>query len=399
MNTLTIIADSNIAQLEQYFNSQILGINSRVIAMSGRDISADVLIETQADALLVRSVTQVNESLLQDNQSLRFVASATIGTDHIQQDYLSSRNIHFTNACGCSKHSVAQYVLTAILQLQSKLATQPTTLDLTLGIVGLGNIGSTLASYANDLGWQVLAYDPFLTDTAVTNTTVTNTASTGTEGDGPIQLVEFEQLLEQADVVSLHVPLTTSAQSPYPTYHLIDESKLALMSNDCILINSARGQVIKESALLADINHTGRPVVLDVFEHEPFVSEQLLSKLAIATPHIAGYTLEGKLRGTQMIYQDFCHYFGLQVRQSMDKLLPANPYHWQDLLLDVLVDKKQLAHFYPIMNDDKMLRNAISYDKQQQSYQVQGKDFDKLRKNYPLRREWLGQAKNSSVIM
>ena len=357
---LTIIADSNIASLEDFFNSQTLSQDAtqtiNIVKAVGRDINAQLLHDLQPDVLLIRSVTPVNESLLANNTSVKFVGSATIGTDHVDQAYLSARGINFANAAGCSKHSVAQYVLTAILTLRPEYWQQP----LILGIIGLGNIGSTLAQYATDLGWQVLGYDPLLPASKFNN-------------------ASFEQVLTQSNAISLHVPLTTTDQgADYPTQHLIDASALAKMSPDTLLINSARGPVIAADNLERDIERTGRQVVLDVFEHEPQIDVSLLDKLAIATPHIAGYTLEGKLRGTQMIYDALCEQFGVEPVQSMHKLLPVNLYLWSELK----THPERLPKFYDIMADDKLLRSKV------EAGQVAGNDFDQLRRDYRLRREW-----------
>ncbi len=379
--SLTIISDSNISHLHDYFNANILGLPVKVIEMAGRDITAEVLVTEQPQALLIRSVTRVDESLLADNTSVQFVGSATIGTDHIDQGYLASRNISFSNASGCSKHSVAQYVLTAILSLQAKHNDQDSQKSnhannqtrnkaFTLGIIGLGNIGSTLASYGKAMGWQILGYDPLLKRSELNGNKFNNAS--------------FQELISQADAISLHVPLTTATESSYPTYHLINEDTFNQMKATALLINSARGQVVQESALLADIVITGRQVVLDVFEHEPVVSAQLLDKLAIATPHIAGYTLEGKLRGTQMIYQAFCQLFGLVTQQSLENLLPNNPYHWQDLHAKLLSEDGALSDYYDIEKDDALLKQSIN----PQTGQVEAKVFDALRKHYQLRREW-----------
>lgn len=371
---LTIIADANISHLNDYFNSALLGLDINLITMAGRDINADVLATHQPDALLVRSVTKVNTDLLADNQSVKYVGSATIGTDHIDIAYLTNRGICFANASGCSKHSVAQYVVTSILTLRLQLVGQ----KCHVGIIGLGNIGGTLAKYVQDLGWQVLGYDPLLPQSDINNCS------------------SLQELLSQSDVVSLHVPLTSSNTissdnsnktklhpTPYPTLHLINEQTLAMMNPDALLINSARGAVIKESALLQDITKhkaQGRQVVLDVFEHEPVVSAKLLSSIDIATPHIAGYSLEGKLRGTQMIYEAMCVHFGLPIKQKITNLLPHNPYHWQTLQQNF----NQLDDYYAILKDDADLRAVCD----NASGQVNADDFDALRKNYLLRREW-----------
>ena len=386
MKNLTIVADSNIASLDEFFNPVALGQNTeqqvQVIRVAGRDINAQLMADVQPYVLLIRSVTSINESLLSDNNSVKFVGSATIGTDHVDQEYLAERNITFANAAGCSKHSVAQYVVTAILTLRPQYW-QQSTKPLTLGIIGLGNIGSTLAQYANDLGWKILGYDPLLATSDINN-------------------ASLEQVLSQSDIVSLHVPLTDKKDmdaqgaisnsisnnvSDYPTRHLINAETLTLMSPHTMLINSARGPVIDAAALEADIDATERQVVLDVFEHEPQISESLLSKLAIATPHIAGYTLEGKLRGTQIIYDALCEKLAVLPVLSMHQLLPLNTYLWFELK----EHPDRLQKFYDIKKDDSALRNKVTNGK------VKGSDFDQLRRDYHLRREW--QAQTISVTI
>ena len=368
MRPLTIVADSNIASLNEFFNASTLGQETKrkvkIFAVAGRDINAQLLAELQPDVLLIRSVTPVGASLLADNNSVKFVGSATIGTDHVDQDYLAARNITFANAAGCSKHSVAQYVLTAALTLRPQYW-QPSIPPVTLGIIGLGNIGSTLAQYAHDLGWQVLGYDPLLPASNINN-------------------ASFGQVISQSDIISLHVPLTDKKDntnpngSDYPTRYLIDNNALDVMPADTLLINSARGPVINTHDLAADIERTGRQVVLDVFEHEPEISESLLSKLAIATPHIAGYTVEGKLRGTQIIYDALCEKLAVTPAQSMHTLLPLNMFLWSELK----AHPERLIKFYDIMQDDAALRSKLA------DGQVKGADFDQLRRDYHLRREW-----------
>lgn len=364
---LTIVADMNIASLEAFFNEATLAQDGNpskavnVITTAGRDINSDFLAKTSPDILLIRSVTPINEALLKNNNSVRFIGSATIGTDHVDPHYLAKRNITFANAAGSSKHSVAQYVIAAMLTLRPEYWQQPPT----LGIIGLGNIGGTLAQYATDLGWQVLGYDPLIPESNINNSS-------------------FDTVISQSDVISLHVPLTVDKTadpidgSEYPTRHLIDAAALANMPKDTMLINTARGAVVEEAALSVDIDNTARQVVLDVFEHEPTIDADFLAKLAIATPHIAGYSLEGKLRGTQMIYDALCERMGIEPKQAMQQLLPENCYLWSELK----AHPDRLIKFYDILQDDAALR-AVVFDGK-----VAGADFDNLRRDYRLRREW-----------
>lgn len=349
---LKIVADENLA-LTDYFFADLADIQYR----AGRGIqSSDVL---GANALLVRSVTRVSMDLLADSP-VEFVGSATIGTDHIDLAGLAAAQIDVSHAPGCNAQAVAEYVVTAILTLQPEKALAGK--DFCLGIIGLGNVGSRLARLAQRFGWQVIGTDP-------------NVQLHGIEN------LNLEQLLARADAMSIHVPLTRTGA--HATYHLLDERAFALLKPDCLLINSARGEVVSEQALLQDLAQTRRLVVLDVFEHEPVISRHLLDQLALATPHIAGYSLEGKARGTQMVYQAFCRHFGLDAPKQFESQLadmpplfnPAQPLPAQLLAL--------LPQLYDIRADDQALRAGLNADGV-----VDAAHFDHLRKTYPLRREW-----------
>lgn len=360
---MRIVADANIAHLTDFFNQTTLQQDIEIIAIAGRDITADVLAEYQPEVLLVRSVTPINIALLQHNTSVKFIGSATIGIDHVDVDYLAKRGIIFSNAMGCSKHSVAQYVVAAILNLRPDYLFQP----ITIGIIGLGNTGSTLAQYAVAGGWQVLGYDPLKPPSVLNNS-------------------RLETVLKQSDVISFHVPLTYPNTSSFPTHHdyLMTTERWQMIPDTTIIVNSSRGAVLGE----ADIINSANVVVLDVFEHEPRISPALLQACSIVTPHIAGYTLEGRLRGSQMIYEALCRYLGVKAKVDFHAFLPPEPPLFYEKFHLPLNDheRQQLLNKLPVMYDiradDKRLRSVATAEG------VAGQDFDNLRKNYPLRREW-----------
>lgn len=347
---MKIVADENLA-FTDYFFADIAKIDH----VAGRTLTPLQL--QGADALLVRSVTQVNAALL-DQQTIGFVGSATIGTDHLDTQYLNEQHITWANAAGCNAQAVAEYVITALLYLRPHLLSNPS--SLTLGIVGLGNVGQRLAHLAQHLGLRVIGYDPFV-------------------DDQHIEQVSFDQLLQEANAISIHVPLTQHGL--YPTFHLFNATTFAQLKQDTILINSARGPVVAEQDLIADLKQTQRDVVLDVFEHEPKISKQLLDLVRIATPHIAGYSLEGKAKGTQMIYEAFCQHYHFAIeKQYQTQLPPCDRFFegqdWHNSLI------QHINAIYDIQADDSNLRACIHDGVVNQAA------FDQLRKTYPLRREW-----------
>lgn len=347
---MKIIADENLA-FTDYFFSEFGDIQQA----AGRTLKHEDV--KDAEALLVRSVTKVNAALIQDT-AIKFVGSATIGTDHLDISSLEKHHIAWSNAAGCNAQAVAEYVITALLHLNPQFLDQGK--QFTLGIIGLGNVGSRLAYMAQLLGWKVIGFDPLVQHEN-------------------IQHVALEDLLKQADAVTTHVPLTKTGE--HATYHLINAETLAMMKPETILINSARGEVMEEAALIEDILNTGRKVVLDVFEHEPEISERLLDLITIVTPHIAGYSLEGKARGTQMIYEAFCKTFGYSAYKKFESQLPVSEqYFYGNNIKETL--KKYLTTIYDISRDDANLRATLKEGK------VDQKAFDHLRKTYPLRREW-----------
>ncbi|TCM67800.1 erythronate-4-phosphate dehydrogenase [Acinetobacter calcoaceticus] len=347
---MNIVADENLA-LTEYFFAEF----GKIHHVAGRHLTQPDV--QDAEVLLVRSVTQVNHALI-ENTELKFVGSATIGTDHLDQAALAAQDIVWSNAAGCNAQAVAEYVISAILHLQPQVLHQGA--EFCLGIVGLGNVGSRLAAMATLMGWSVIGYDPLVQH-------------------HHIEQADLATVLSRADALSLHVPLTQTG--PYPTHHLLNATTLAQLKDRALLINSARGPVIEEQALIADIQGTGRAVVLDVFEHEPVISATLLNLLQLATPHIAGYSLEGKARGTQMIYNAFCDAFALPADKDFRSQLPeAEPLlNSADLKAGLGLHLKQI---YDIASDDAALRACLKNGVVEQAA------FDHLRKHYPLRREW-----------
>ena len=323
---LKIVADENIAYAQHFF----AGIGE-LILLPGRAISrSDV---QDADVLLVRSVTLVNRELL-DGSAVRFVGSCTIGTDHIDTQWLSENNIHFAYAPGCNAQAVVEYVLSAFLALEVDLLMSK------VGIVGCGNVGGRLLRHLQNSDVDVIGFDPFLLDSG-------------------LPLVNFEKILE-CDVICLHTPLTKSGA--HPTYHLFDKSVINLLKPGTVLLNAGRGAVIDNAALLQRIENNGDlNVVLDVWENEPAISDDLLAHIAIGTPHIAGYSAEGKLRGTEMVYEALCEVLGFdQVAAPIILSGDVIPY-------DIFTDDAALREQYPI-------DGALA--------------FDRLRKHYKPRREY-----------
>lgn len=271
--TLTIVADRNIP----FLNEALEGLGN-IIYLPGDAITPDVMHD--ADILLTRTRTKCNGSLL-DGSKCSFVGTATIGTDHIDLDYCSSHGICVANAPGCNAPAVAQYVLAAIGR---SLRPGETFADKTLGIIGVGNVGSILERWAKGLGMKVLLNDP-------------PKAETATDGK---EYVDLDTIARECDVITVHTPLTRSGN--HPTYHLINDSFLDKTEKRPMVINAARGPVTDTEALKLALK-TGKisAIAIDCWEGEPYIDTELLEMAAVATPHIAGYSEEGKIRATSMV--------------------------------------------------------------------------------------------------
>ena len=351
---MRVIADENMPGVRELFAPL-----AEVRCLPGRDIRREHL--QDADALLVRSVTTVTPGLLAGTP-VRFVGSATIGTDHIDLDGLAAMGVAVAAAPGCNAQAVAEYVAAALLALAVEQDWQPG--ERCLGVVGLGNVGQAVAALAGALGFRVLGCDP-LRDPAL----------------GPAVLRRpLDALLEEADILCLHTPLTEDG--PHATRHLLGATRLARLRPGAILLNAGRGAVVDNRALCALLD--ARPdvtAVLDVWEDEPRVRPDLLARVRFGTPHVAGYSVEGKWRGSAMVHAAFCRHFGLSPvpvptpHWPVPALqLPALPVSGRELLAALF------AQVCPLVRDDAALRASLATPDPARA-------FDVLRRDYPARYE------------
>ncbi|MFS1563520.1 MAG: 4-phosphoerythronate dehydrogenase PdxB [Candidatus Arsenophonus phytopathogenicus] len=350
---MKILVDENMPYATQLF--QTMG---EVKAVSGRSISSSEL--ATADALMVRSVTQVNEALLKESK-VKFVGTATAGFDHVDRQWLAQAGIAFSASPGCNATAVVEYVFSALLVLAERDC-----FDLrekTVGIVGVGNVGSRLNARLKVWGVNTLLCDPPRADAANNNE----------------QLWPLEKLVSQADILTFHTPLNKSGR--YSSYHLLNEELLAAMPAGRILLNTSRGSVVDNQALLAALENGKKiDVILDVWQYEPSISLPLLAKTRIGTPHIAGYSLEGKARGTSQIFTAFSQFLGQEQQIKLADLLPSAEFNEITFSGELTqASLKRLVHLvYDVRRDDASLRKIA---------QLAGQ-FDHLRKYYPERREW-----------
>ena len=361
---LRLIVDENIAFADKAFDQF-----GKVNLMPGREINNSALKDT--DVLIVRSITNVDKDLLK-NTPVKFVGTATIGTDHIDLDYLKGKNIFFADAKGCNAYSVAEYVLACLLNLSVKF--DFSLKDKSIGIVGVGNVGSKVAAFAEALGMTVLLNDPPLKR----------------KGDKS-NFVELDEIFK-CDIVTLHTPLNLDGIDK--TYHLFNNDNLNKLKDGAILINSSRGAVINNLDLLTAIEKKNLKVVLDVWENEPDINIELVKYVLIATPHIAGYSYEGKVNGTKIIYESLCEYLGEDKTIKFDLPIPKEPtliFNNSNKLETGLNDL--ISTIYSIQEDDNRMRKIIEMEKEDRM-----KYFDLQRKNYPRRREFNNYTIESSNL-
>jgi len=362
---MKIVADANIPFVRECFSSV-----GEVQVLSGRDITPQVV--AKADALLVRSITPVHEGLLAGS-SVRFVGTATIGFDHVDLGFLERNHIGFASAPGSNANSAAEYIIAALLevgrghkiQLEGK----------SIGVVGVGNVGSRVARKCEALGMHVLRNDPPLQR----------------QTRDP-QYVPLEALYG-CDFLTIHTPLTREGIDT--TFHLADAGCFSSLKPGAVFLNASRGAVTDSGALKAAIR-AGRlqAAVLDVWENEPNIDTELLAMVDLGTPHIAGYSFDGKVAGMIMIYHALCAHFHLQPTHAIEDFLPEPDVPRLEMEASGRSDEELLTRaverIYRIKRDDEDLRQITH-----QPPDKRGWYFDDLRKHYPVRREF----QNTTVVL
>ena len=306
------------------------------------DITADAM--RHADALITRTRTRCNKSLLQYSPC-RFIATATIGTDHIDLDYCRNNGITVANAPGCNAPAVAQYTLASIAHWLD-LNHRPIS-TVTIGIVGVGNVGSIVNRWARQLGMKVMLCDP-----------------PRAEKEGNTSFVSLDEIARHCDIITFHTPHTTSGT--YATHHMCDSRFLNLTQHKPLIINCARGPIVDTQALISALDaKIVSDAVIDCWEGEPNISIQLLDRALIATPHIAGYSREGKIRATEMVLSAFTQHFTLSEVHTAETVAPGAA---ETVTLDSIT-----ASYNPL-NDTAALKAAPH-------------TFESLRNNYNYRNE------------
>lgn len=340
---IKIVADSAVPFLEGVFEPY-----AEVKYMGGSDIGPDDV--RDADALIIRTRTKCDAALL-DGSRVKFIATATIGTDHIDFPYCDAHGITVRNAPGCNAGGVMEYVFSALYGLASRKA-----ISLegdTIGIIGVGHVGSLIERMGLSLGFKILKCDP-----------------PRAEAEGPFGFCDLDYLLQNSQIVTMHTPLNETTRG------MADRHFFSMMRPGAFFINASRGEVVCDDALKEAIPKLG-PVIIDTWNHEPDIDLELMDKVAIATPHIAGYSYQGKQNGTAAAVRAVAHYFGIQ---SLYEFFPKTDLSENEAVKLDLKGLNQgeiaavLQYNYPIFTDDFMLR-------------VAPEDFDKLRAEYKYRRE------------
>ncbi|MEQ6887896.1 4-phosphoerythronate dehydrogenase PdxB [Halomonas sp. CS7] len=362
---MKIVVDANVPAAEACF-----GALGEVVRVPGREIVPATL--ASADALVVRSITRVDAALIDEAKAmgspLRFVGTCTIGTDHVDQQALADQDIAFASAPGCNAEAVVDYVLASLSTLAERHDFRLA--ERRVGIVGVGNVGGRLLGRLTAMGIDCLACDP------------PRVEAESIEAEGLTGFYDLDTLIDECDVLCLHTPLVS--EGPHVTHHLLDAQRLAALAPGTLLLNAGRGDCVDGRALRQRLAGQGDiTAVLDVWEHEPAIDAALADLAEIATPHIAGYSLDGKLRGTHHIYRALAHHVGLPARLTMDDLAPAPPV--ARLALEAgLSPEEALRLCLRAVYDSRRDHDSLHREARRQGM---AKGFDGCRARYPLRRE------------
>lgn len=361
--SLSIVADQQIS-----FAAEVFSRFGDVSLVDGRSIDRQTI--KNADVLLVRSVTRVNKDLLNESP-VRFVGSATSGIDHVDLNYLESADIKFTHAPGSNARSVAEYVLSSLFVLAEQQGFSLS--KKTMGIIGLGQVGSRVKRFMDALGVKCLLNDPPLA-----------------QQDNNQVWSSLEQTLS-ADIISLHVPLVVDGE--FPTVNLVNKNFLSRLKPDVIFINTSRGEVINEMDLM-DYKHSNpdSKLILDVWRNEPDIDMTLLQKASISTPHIAGYSFDGKLKATQKLSDALCDFTHTE-RQPLAIQFPDQESGVIDLVDNDDMVQLAVLQSYDVRSDAIALRDMLNLTEDKRiGY------FDYLRKTYPVRHEFKNWTIRSKKI-
>jgi erythronate-4-phosphate dehydrogenase len=361
LSRIKIIADDKIP-----FLKGVLEPYADVTYLPGNQISRESVMNT--DALLIRTRTRCDATLL-EGTAVKFIATATIGSDHIDADYCMLNGITWVNAPGCNSYSVQQYITAVLLTLAQDQKFSLS--EKTLGIIGVGNVGSKIQKAANLLGMKVKLNDP-----------------PRAQEEGAAGFVSLDEILETCDIITIHVPLIREGEDK--TFHLFDSTLFGKVREGTWLLNSSRGEVIETRSLKTALT-SGRlkGAVLDAWENEPDIDLELLRQVTVSTPHIAGYSVDGKANGTAMTVQALSRFFGLPLLGFYPPLLPAP----SEPVIEIdgtgksgqQIIHEAVIHTYAIMEDHKRL-------------QLSPGTFEQQRGNYPVRREFGAFTLNLSNV-
>lgn len=336
---MKIVVDNKIP----YIKEAIEGIADEVIYLPGNAFTAENI--QNADALVIRTRTLCNRELL-EGSSVKFIATATIGFDHIDVDYCREAGIAWSNCPGCNAGSVEQYLHSVLLLLKREKGLKPE--QSCLGIVGVGHVGSRIHRMAELLGMRVLLNDPPRAD------------------KGEMGFTDLTTLARECDVITFHTPLFRNGK--YQTYHLADEAFFASLQKNPFIVNSSRGEVVETSALLAALKDGKiKDAIIDTWEYEPDINRELLQRVFLGTPHIAGYSADGKANATRMALEALCHFFHIEA--DFEIIPPALP----PMTLSSDAEEAFLQIYNPLYDSEGLKSHPEA--------------FELLRGNYPLRRE------------